>query len=303
MEGKIVGYLLALIFVISGGAWVNHSMAVADLRSKLYDIRASVQTLQRTVEARELQIEMQSKSKDTIAHQLQSDSALADRERDLTRQLEELKKGIDTHNQHTVELAGQLSAAVMTVRTAAIGQTMAELPLPKGTVLKQAQIKRISEDTVVVAHSFGSARLHREDVPPEWADKFQLIDPVVIKPVPPPPITTTPSVASAPIAPAPPPPAPSTPPPPARVTELRTKIAQIQAQIHIAKGNASAWNSRHNDLSASFSNAEGKGRIVTNKDRLETARAMALSYTQQATKMEAQLIELQQELLSMNSGG
>lgn len=301
MEGKLFGYLLVLVFVICGGAWMNHSMAVADLRSKLYDLRASVQTVQRTIEGRELQIEMQAKSKGNITDQTKADAALAERERALTRQLDDLKKRAEAHNIQTIELAGQLSAAVMTLRTAAIGQTMAELPLPKGTVLKQAQIKRISEDTIVVAHAFGSARLHRADVPPEWADKFQLIDPIITKP------TTVKAGATVAIVPsesaAPSPPTPASPPPPARVTELRTKIAQLQAQIHIAKGNASAWNTRHSDLSASFSSAESKGRIVTNKDRLETARAMALSFSQQVTRMEAQLIEFQQELLSVNTGG
>lgn len=291
METKLYGYLAVVIAIMLATAGFVHYSDLNEVRGKISDTEASIRTSTSAIASVKEQIEHKRQAATDKQDFVAKEADLAAKPAKLTEEIEAAKKRTETRTREAISSEQDFAQLVLAVRTAAIGTEFPSLQLANGKTLSSVKIKRISEDTVSVSHSVGSSRLHKADLPPDWADKFQLEDPEPPAPV----------VAGKP-APPPPPPSSRVPPDPAKLSALKSQIASLKAQIHIAKGNVSLWESRLSD--AEVHRGGGGGAIKgAGNYTADNSRNAKEAYQKQVTLLEAQIIKLNSDLQSMNTGG
>lgn len=302
MTAKIISLLVVFGLIISGAFYVIHTSAAYDLRSKLVDERSALKSLSDLGVSQEQQLHAMSLEKERLENSLKSSKARLDTKSELTRQIEQAKKQTDTESKAVLDAREQFNERVMLARKNAVGGTHPEVLLATGKILKNVRIQRVNEDLVSVAHSEGSARLRKAELPAEWVEKYQITDspPAAI-------VTAKKEVpgASAPEVPGstpPPMPGSSVAPNPEVVKELRSRIAQYDAQNVLMRGNQNIWEKRARELSSKIAESQAKGRIVTNKGKVDEAQKMAAEYARKATEAEAQATLLRGKLYAINGG-
>lgn len=291
METKLYGYLAVVIAIMLATAGFVHFSDLNEVRGKISDTEASIRTSTSAIAAVKEQIEHKRQAARDKEDLVAKESDLVAKPAKLTEEIEASKKRAETRTREAISSEQDLTQLVLAVRTAAVSTEMPTLELANGKTLTAVKIKRISEDTVSVSHSVGSSRLHKADLPSEWAEKYQLDDPeppapvVAGRPAPPPPIA----------------PASRVPPDPGKLGVLKSQIAAIKAQIHIAKGNVTLWESRLSDAES----RRGGGGLIKGAGNYtaDNSRTAKEAYQKQVTLLEAQLIKLNSDLQLMNTGG
>ncbi len=293
MEPKVSAYLAALLAIVLLGGGFMRMTAIDEVRGKISDVQASIRTAKTAIENIKENIERKRKSTDEISGTAAADVELASRPVELAKALEEAKKNTEQRSREAISYEQDLAQAALSVRAAAIGTTLPSLTLNNGKVLEGVVIKRISEDTVTVTHSVGSARLQKADLPAELVMKFQIDDPL---PPPPPLKGSNGKVIAAPKG-------PSVPPDRAKLAETKARLAALKAQIHIAEGTVKLWQERLSDAESKRANSGGGKIVGAGPYSVDTAKKSYESAQQQLTQLEAQLIAAQEMLRDINSGG
>lgn len=298
MTAKIISLLLIFGLIVSGAFYVTHTSAAYELRSKLVDERSALKSLSDLDVSQEQQLRAMVLEKERLEKALQATKKKLDSKSELSRLIEQAKKQTSIESKAAVDASQQFNEQVMQVRKNAVGATFAEVRLTTGKALNNVRIIRVNEDMVSVAHAEGSARLRKADLPMEWVEKYQITDP----PPAPPPEVTKKTEPAAPDSDRPPPSGSQPLPNPAEVKDLRSRIAQYEAQSVLMRGNQNIWEQRARELSSKFAESEAKGRIVTNKGKVDEAQKMAAEYARKAAEADAQATLLRGKLYSINGG-
>lgn len=303
MTVKIISLLLIFGLIVSGAFYVIHTSAAYELRSKLVDERSALKSLSDLDVSQEQQLRAMALEKERLEKALQATKIKLDSKSELSRLIDQAKKQTSIESKAAVDASQQFNEQVMQVRKNAVGANFLEVRLATGKVLKNVRIHRVNEDMVSVAHAEGSARLRKSELPAEWVDKFQITDP----PPSPPQVTakkTAPGESSPAASDSSAPSAPGSPAAanPAEVKELRSRIAQYEAQSVLMRGNQNIWEQRARELGNKVAESEAKGRIVTNKGKVDEAQKMAAEYARKAAEADAQATLLRGKLYSINGG-
>lgn len=309
METKLYGYLAIVIAIMLATAGFVHYSDINEVRGKISDTEASIRTSTAAIEAIKEQIDHKRQAAIDKGEFVAKEEDLVARPAQLTEEIEASKKRTEAKTQETISLEQEFSQTVLAVRNAAVGKELPTLELKNGKTLSAVKIKRISEDTVSVSHSVGSSRLHKADLPVDWSERYQLVDPA-------PSATVASSTPGAP--PVPQPVITRVAPDAGKLAALKSQIASVSAQIHIVEGNVKLWEARQSDAEAK----RGKGTSVTTTDiyggtttttrskiigagnfTVESSRTAKEAAQKQLNLLEAQLIKLNSELQTMNTGG
>lgn len=263
MEGKIIALVLLFGLCIGGAGWVLNMTSTNELEDRISERKTVLRGVERSIEQvtfTRLSV-LQSKNR-AEEYKEKVDAVQA--------KLKTAKASIAKLTEEAVGLEARFASLVEDERKAAVGTVLPQLILNSGKVLQQAKFVQIDAGRMTIQHSEGVIHLTKKDLPADLVNRFQIgelapgepaIAPLKLK-----------EIAQR---------------NPSKLKELRTKLAVMEANLRIARGNLMLWERKAADYKGRYDMARAAGRSASIA-QVTDAEANITTISKQITVTEAQ---------------